>query len=103
MKNYTQEKENIIDETLRLLTERYQQGLYEYLFKYQPEIYKELRDLEDELSIDYKNKSIDDIKAIMRKYWILHSMAKKEFENQDDLDLEVSEVKQQIQQELHIA
>ena len=101
MNNYTQEKEHIINETLKLLAEKYPIGLYEYLFKYQPEMYKELRDLENDISRDYDHKSIYDIKAIMRKYWILHSIAIKEFENQDNLDLEVSEVKQQIQQELH--
>ena len=40
-KNY-KEKEHIIDETLRLLAERYPIGLYEYLFKYQTEMYDEL-------------------------------------------------------------
>jgi len=61
-----------------------------------------VRELEDELSIDYKNKSIEDVKAILRRYWTLHSIAKKEFENQDDLDLKISEVKQRIQEELHV-
>ncbi len=43
-KNY-KEKENIIDETLRLLSGKYPQGLYEFLFKYEPEIYKEIQNL----------------------------------------------------------
>jgi len=101
MKTNYKEKENIIDETLRLLSERYPIGLYEYLFKYESEMYKELRDLEDEISKDYENKSIENLKAVLRRYWILHMEAIKEFENQDNLDLEVSEVKQQIEEELH--
>ena len=100
MKNYN-EKENIIDETLRLLSEKYIIGLYEYLFMYQPGMYKELRDLEDEISNDYLSKSIEDLKEVLRRYWTLHVEAIGEFENRDDLDLRVSEVKQQIQEELH--
>jgi len=38
-KNY-KEKENIIDGALKLLAERYPIGLYEFLFKYEPEMYK---------------------------------------------------------------
>ena len=101
MNNYTQEKDKIIDETLNLLAERYPIGLYEYLFKYQPDMYKKLRELEDEISRDYENKSIEDLKEVLKEYWTLHMEAIGEFENQDDLDLKVSEVKQQIQEELH--
>ena len=101
MKISDKQKEKIIDETLRLLAERYPIGLYEFLFKYEPEMYKELRDLEDDISRVYDHKSIDDLKAVMRKYWILHMGAIREFENQKNLDLEVSEVKEQIQHELN--
>jgi len=95
------EKEHMIDETLRLLTERYPIGLYEFLFKYEPKMYRKLRELEDEISRDYSNKTIEDLKEVLREYWTLHMEAIREFENQDDLDLRVSEVKQQIQEELH--
>ena len=103
MKTNYKQKENIIDETLRLLSDRYPIGLYEYLFKYQPEMYKKLRELEDEISNDYLSKSTEDLKEFLREYWVIHMTCIKEFENQDDLDLEVDEVKQQIQQELHTA
>jgi len=96
-----QEKENIIDGTLKLLAERYPIGLYEYLFKYQTEMYKELRDLEDDISRDYLDKTVGDLKEVLREYWSLHIQAIKEFENQDDLDLKVNEINKQIQQELH--
>jgi len=100
MKNYN-EKENIIDETLRLLSEKYIIGLYEYLFMYQPGMYKELRLLEDDISSDYLDKTIGDLKIVLRRYWTLHMEAIREFETQNNLDLVVSEVKQQIQEELH--
>jgi len=66
-KNY-KEKENIIDETLRLLAQKYPIGLYEYLFKYEPEMYKKLRFLEDKISKNYKNKSVEEIKVILIRF-----------------------------------
>ncbi len=103
MKRNYKEKEHIIDETLRLLTRKYPTDLYEYLFKYQPETYKKLRVLEDDISRDYLDRTIGDLKEVLREYWTLHMEAIKRFENQDELDLKVNEVKQQIQQELHTA
>jgi len=100
MKNNTQEKDKIIDETLNLLAEWYPIGLYEYLFKYQPDMYKKLRELEDEADNAFLYKTTDDLKEVLKEYWTLHMEAIGEFENQDDLDLKVSEVKQQIQEEL---
>jgi len=100
-KNY-KEKEHIIDETLRLLAQKYPTGLYEYLFKYQPETYKKLRVLEDDISRDYLDKTTGDLKEVLREYWTLHMEAIKRFENQDKLDLKVNEVKQQILEELHV-
>jgi len=44
MNNCIQEKDSILEEILNLLAERYPLGLYEYLFKYQPEMYKEVRE-----------------------------------------------------------
>jgi len=101
MNNNTQEKEIIIDKTLNLLAERYPIGLYEYLFKYQPDMYKKLRELEDEVDNTFLYKSTEDLKEVLKEYWHLHVEGIEEFENQDDLDLRVSEVKQQIQEELH--
>jgi len=102
MNNCTQEKEIIIDKTLNLLAERYPIGLYEYLFKYQPKMYKKLRELEEEADNAFLYKNIEDSKEVLKEYWTLHMEAIEEFENQDDLDLKVSEVKQQIQEELHV-
>ena len=67
----------------------------------QPDMYKKLRELEDEISNDYLSKSTEDLKEFLREYWTLHVEAIEEFENQDDLDLKVNEVKEQIREELH--
>jgi len=101
MNNCIQEKDSILEEILSLLAERYPIGLYEYLYKYQLETYKRIRELEDEVDNAFLYKTVGDLKRILREYWVIHMTCIKEFENQDNLDLEVSEVKQQIQQELH--
>jgi len=100
MKDNKKEKENRIDGTLKLLAERYPIGLYEYLFKYQPDLYRRIRDLEDEVDNAFLYRTTEDLKQILREYWVLHMEAIGEFENQDDLDLKINEVKEQIQQEL---
>ena len=64
-------------------------------------MYKKLRELEDEADNAFLYKTIDDLKEVLKEYWHLHVEGIEEFENQDDLDLRVSEVKQQIQEELH--
>jgi len=101
MNNYAKEKDSILEEILNLLAERYPIGLYEFLYKYQLETYRRIRELEDEVDNAFLYKTVGDLKEILREYWVLHMEAIKEFENQDNLDLEVSEVKQQIQEELH--
>ncbi len=101
MNNCTKDKDIILEELLNLLAERYPIGLYEYLYKYHPEMYRKMRDLEDDVGNAFLFKTTEDLKKVLREYWTLHMEAIKEFENQDNLDLEVSEVKQQIQEELH--
>jgi len=99
-KNY-KEKENIIDGTLKLLAERYPIGLYEFMYEYHPNMYRRMRELEDEVDNAFLYKTVEDLKEDLKEYWHLHVEAIEEFENQDDLDLRVSEVKQQIQEDLH--
>jgi len=102
MNNCIHDKEVILVEILNLLAERYPIGLYEYLYKYQLESYKRIRELEDEVDNAFLYKTVGDLKKVLREYWVIHMTCIKEFENQEDLDLEVSEVKQQIEQELHV-
>jgi len=102
MNNFIKDKDIILDELLKLLTERYPEGLYEYMYQYHPDMYRRIRELEDEVDNAFLYKTIGDLKEVLRRYWTLHMEAIEEFENQDNLDLKVSEVKQQIQEELHV-
>jgi len=101
MNNFIKDKDIILDELLKLLTERYPEGLYEYMYQYHPDMYRRIRELEDEVDNAFLYKTIEDLKEVLREYWTLHMEAIKRFGNQDDLDLKVNEVKRQIQAELH--
>jgi len=94
-------KDELFDKIFADLRKIYKAGLYEFMHEYEPKMYRKLRELEDEISRGYSDKTIGDLKEVLREYWVLHMQAIKEFENQDDLDLRVNEVKEQIQQELH--
>jgi len=101
MNNCIQDKEFILEEILNLLAERYPIGLYEYLFKYQPEMYRRMRELETDADNAFLYMTIEDLKEVLREYWVLHMEAIKEFEKQDELKFSVNKIKQQIQEELH--
>jgi len=49
MNNFIKDKDIILDELLKLLTERYPEGLYEYMYQYHPDMYRRIRELEDEV------------------------------------------------------
>lgn len=96
-----EEKERILKEVLRLLGEKYPIGLYEYLYKQCPELYKQLLDLEDRIDQTYlnPNESIDQLKAVLREYWTFHMTTIKEFKKTGQLDLNLSQVRQEMTEE----
>ena len=94
-------KDELFDKIFADLRKIYKAGMYEFMHEYEPNMYKKLRELEEEADNAFLYKSIEDLKEVLRRYWTLHMEAIKGFNNQDNLDLKVSEVKEQIQQELH--
>ncbi len=101
MNNFIKDKDIILDELLKLLTERYPEGLYEYMYQYHPDMYRRIRELEDEVDNAFLYKTVGDLKKVLREYWVIHMTGIRKFKNQDELDFSVNEVKQQIQEELH--
>ena len=101
----TQEKEHILKEVLRLLGEKYPIGLYEYLFKHRPDLYRQLVDLEDRIDQAYLNPSapIDQLKAVLREYWTFHMKTIKEFKldetRVEQLDLNLVEIRDEMTEE----
>ncbi|MGE5444787.1 MAG: hypothetical protein ACM3SR_09320 [Ignavibacteriales bacterium] len=94
-------KEELLNRTLEDLGKRYLVGLYEYLFKYRPDLYKELLDLEDRIDQTYldPNASIDQLKAALRGYWIFHMKATREFQQIGQSNLHLSQVRQELTEE----
>ena len=96
-----EDKEHILNEVLRLLSEKYPIGLYEYLYKYRPDLYKQLLDLENMIDQTYlnPNASIDQLKAVLREYWKFHMTAIREFKQRGQLDLNLLKAREEMVEE----
>jgi len=103
MNNQKNNRNFILDETLRMLSERYEIGLYEYLFKYQYPVYAKIREIEDVITDNFDNIPIEELKNILADYWRLHVESAKKFKSEGQLNFNVNEVKGQINDELHIS
>jgi len=101
MNNCIHDKEAILEEILNLLAKRYPTGLYEFMYEYHPDMYRRMRELEDEVDNAFLDGTTEELKKVLREYWTLHMEAIRKFKNLDELDFSVNEVKQQIQEELH--
>ena len=96
-----EDKEHILNEVLRLLSEKYPVGLYEFLYKHKPDLYWQLVDLEDRIDQAYLNPSAstDQLKAVLREYWTFHMTAIKEFKQIGELSLNLSQARQEMVEE----
>lgn len=94
-------KEELLKQALEDLGRRYPTGLYEYLFKHCPDLYKQLLGLEDRIDQSYLNPhaSIDQLKAVLREYWTFHMMAIKQFKQTTELDLKLRQARQEMAEE----
>ena len=97
-----EEKQHILNEVLRLLSEKYPIGLYEYLYKHRPELYKQLLDIEGRFDQTYLNplESISHLKAVLRDYWTFHIKSIKEFKQDEtrvaQLDLNLVKIRDEM-------
>jgi len=102
MNNKENSKDFILSEVLRLLSGRYQVGLYEFLYRYEFSVYQKMRQLEDKITDDFDNMSISELKSTLSKYWKLHVESAKRYES-EKLNFDVNEVKKEISNELNIS
>jgi len=102
MNNQKNNKNFVLDETLRLLGEQYRSGLYEFLYRYEFSVYQKMRQLEDTITDNFDNMSISELKSILSKYWKLHVESAKRYESEKQLNFNVNDVKKEINNELNI-
>jgi len=101
MNNKENSKDFILGEVFRLLGEQYRSGLYEFLYRYEFSVYQKMGQLEDTVIDDFDNMSISELKSTLSKYWKLHVESAKRYES-EKLNFDVSEIKKEINDELHI-
>ena len=84
------QKQHILHEVFELLNERYPMGLYEYVYKYKPEISKIKDSIEERIDEAFLTSTVDVFKAVLREYWALHMEMIREFKNTEHSQLELS-------------
>ena len=92
-------KDELLNRTLEELGKRYPQGLYEFLFKHRPDLYRQLVGLEDKIDQTYLNASIDQLKAVLREYWVFHMRAIREFRQVGQLGLNLPQAREEMTEE----
>jgi len=101
MNNQKNDKDFVLSEVLRLLSERYCDGMYEYLYRYQYPVYERMRKIEDTITENFDNMRVEDLKNILGDYWKLHIESAKKFKS-EGLNFDIGEVKKKIGNELHV-
>jgi len=86
----TQLKEHILHEVFELLNERYPMGLYEYVYKYRPEVFRIKDSLEYRIDEVFLTGSVNELEAVLREYWTLHVEMIREFDSIEHSQLELS-------------
>ena len=90
----TKEKDQLLDITLSRLDEKYPSYLYEYLYMNDIRAYSKILKLEDSINMNFnKNGTIQDLKAILREYWIEHIKAIKDFKKAEQTNISLDEVR----------
>lgn len=101
MSNVINEKENLLHIAFDRLSEKYPSGLYEWMYVNDPDACRELSELEDRINDNVRtNGSIQDLKALLRTYWVAHMNAIKAFNECDKTDSILDEAKAERIREL---
>ena len=74
------EKDKLLRITLKGLDDKYKFGLYDWLKDSHPEVYEKISALEVEIDNNFRDhRSIEELKALLRKYWIAHVKTIKKY------------------------
>ena len=92
------DKEKLTKKTLEDLRRIYPQGLYEYLFKFRKPEYDRLLALEGVIVDSILNPELrnDELRVDLRKYWIVHQEAIKDFYNSNQDNTKLQEAKEEL-------
>jgi len=79
-----EEKNIILKEVIRLLSEKYINGLYDFLYKSRFNVYRELLEIEEKINRSFVSDtvSLKEFKSLLRDYWVVHIKAIKELKIQ---------------------
>lgn len=76
MSKDNKEKDKLLRITLKGLDDKYEFGLYDWLKKSEPKVYVNITGLENEIDNNFsENGSTEELKALLRSYWIVHIKA----------------------------
>ncbi len=92
-------KEELIRQTFDELGKRYPIGLYEYLYKFQPDLYKELISIEADIDKAFLTGTVEELKASLRTYWAIHMKAIEIFKNSGQSGIDFTKVREEIEGE----
>ncbi|GIW60654.1 MAG: hypothetical protein KatS3mg087_1720 [Patescibacteria group bacterium] len=79
-----EEKNIILKEVIRLLSEKYINGLYDFLYNSRFNVYRELLEIEEKINRSFVSDtvSLKEFKSLLRDYWVVHIKAIKELKIQ---------------------
>jgi hypothetical protein len=94
MSDLREEKEELLSLAFDLLEEKYPRGLYEWLYIHDKATYDEIDHLECRVNANFQQRnSINDLKAILREYWIIHMKAIKAFQESDESKITLDRIR----------
>ena len=90
-------KANLWEEFLKLLRRRYPDGLYEYLYKQTPELYRQLLELEHKIDVAFLDPHVneDQFMAILKEYWLFHDSVITEFRRVGSQNLNIPQIRRE--------
>jgi len=92
-------KQHILHRIFGLLNERYPMGLYEYVYKYRPEISKIKDSLEERIDEAFLTGSVNELEAVLKEYWALHVEMIREFDSTEHSQLDLSLARKEYEEQ----
>lgn len=92
-------KDELLRKTIEDLGKCYPKGLYEYLFKFRSDSFRELQQIEDAIDKAYLYGSVKNCKAALREYWVFHVKTIQIYKNRSNVDSNLTKARKEMLQE----